>query len=97
MLIKDWNSDVCSSDLANGKSTVLYDGPPQSIHHVTNTKVGQLEMQHVDAFPAEVPEGHCCAVDIWETTGVPHMGDPDPMGVPRAFSIEPEGDRKSDV
>ncbi|ATE65866.1 hypothetical protein [Rhizorhabdus dicambivorans] len=76
---------------ADGKSAVLYDGPPQSIHHVTNTKVGQLQMHHAAAFPTEVPEGHCVAVDIWETSGLPRMTDADPMGEPRPFAIEPDG------
>lgn len=76
---------------ANGKSTILYDGPPQSIHHVTNTKVGQLQMHHTETFPVEVPDGHCCAADIWETTGLPRSDDADPMASPQPFTIEPQG------
>lgn len=76
---------------ANGKSIVLYDGPPQSIHHVTSTKVGALQMHHAETVPAKVPAGQCCAADIWETTGLPRPDDADPMAAPQAFSIEPAG------
>lgn len=74
-----------------GKSAVLYDGPPQSIHHVTSTQVGALEMKHVAAFLGEVPAGNTCVAEIWRTEGPPRPDDPDPYPVAQPFRLEPEG------
>lgn len=76
---------------ANGKSTVLYDGPPQSIHHVTGGKVGALRLAHVTEFRDDLGPSEVCAVDIWETDGPPAPDAPDPMATPRDFTMEPPG------
>jgi len=75
----------------NGKSTVLYEGPPQSVLYSTSTKVGSLEINNIAEFIAEVPEGKACVADIWETSGLPTPDAPDPMSEPRPFTIEPAG------
>jgi mannose-6-phosphate isomerase-like protein (cupin superfamily) len=76
---------------ANGKSTVVYSGPPQSMFHTTGAKVGSLEIKNTPAFIADVPRGHACIIDIWETDGPPLSDGADPMAEPRPFSIEPPG------
>ena len=76
---------------AHGKSTVLYDGPPQSIYHVTSTQVGSLEMTNVPAFLDEVPARQTCVADLWATDGLPRPDAPDLAAVARQFDIEPSG------
>ena len=75
----------------NGKSVVLYEGPPQSVHYTTNAHVGSLEITNVPAVVENVQPGEACIVDIWETDGVPMADAPDPMSEPQNFSIEPAG------
>lgn len=75
----------------NGKATVLYEGPPQSVLFTSNAKVGQLQIDNVPEFTFEVPEGKACIADIWETDGLPTYNMADPVGTPQSFSIEPSG------
>jgi quercetin dioxygenase-like cupin family protein len=74
-----------------GKSVVLYDGPYQSIHHLTNANVGSLQIENVAAIPDHVLPEEVYAGDIWETAGAPLPGDPDPVPFPQQFSLEPDG------
>jgi mannose-6-phosphate isomerase-like protein (cupin superfamily) len=76
---------------ADGKSTVLYDGPPQSVFLATKVKVGALEIGNVPEFPAAVPSGQAATADIWETDGLPLADAADPMATPQPFTIEPPG------
>jgi hypothetical protein len=76
---------------AHGKSTVLYDGPPQSIYHVTSTQVGSLQMTNVPAFLDEVPARQTCVADLWATDSPPRPDDPDLAAVARQFDIQPSG------
>jgi hypothetical protein len=75
---------------AEGASVILYDGPPQSIHHVTSTHVGALQMSHAATVP-DVGNGQVGLVDLWRTAGLPSRGDPDPVAAPAPFLLEPEG------
>jgi hypothetical protein len=75
---------------AAGKSVILYDGPPQSIHHVTSTHVGALRMAHISTLP-ELSEGQVALADLWRTSGLPKAEDSDPVASPAPFLLEPEG------
>jgi mannose-6-phosphate isomerase-like protein (cupin superfamily) len=75
----------------NGKATVLYEGPPQSVLFTSNAKVGQLQIDNVPEFTFDVPDGQACFANIWETDGLPAFNMADPLSTPQPFLYEPRG------
>jgi quercetin dioxygenase-like cupin family protein len=76
---------------ADGKAAFVYDGPPQSINHISVPDAAAMVVQNLASFPDHVPPGECAAADIWETDGLPTPGAPDRVDEPRPFILEPPG------
>jgi hypothetical protein len=75
----------------NGKSTVVYDGPPQSAYRISDARVGAIAVEPLVNFLSGPPPGESYCVDIWDTVGLPHKNSPDLASTRRKFSIELEG------
>jgi uncharacterized cupin superfamily protein len=75
----------------NGKSTVVYDGPPQSAFRIFDARVGAMVVEPLARFLSGPPPGESYCFDIWDTVGLPRKDSPDLAAKPRKFSIELEG------